>query len=64
LFHYYKGRAEKYGVSEFVRLNHRVTSAIWDDGKGKWIIDIKDLISDATTKDEADILINGAGFLK
>jgi glycerol-3-phosphate dehydrogenase len=51
-------------VSEFVRLNHRVSSANWDDGKGKWIIEIQDLINGTTINDEADILINGGGFLK
>jgi len=64
LFHYYKGRAAKYGVAEFVKLNHRVTSARWDDGKGKWIMEITNLTSGATITDEAEIFINAAGFLK
>lgn len=64
MFHYYKGRAAKYGVAEFVKLNHRVTSATWDDGKGKWIMEITNLTSGATVTDEAEIFINAAGFLK
>lgn len=64
LFHYYKGLAEKYGISEFVRLNHEITSAVWNDEKGKWVIEIVDSINKNIIQDEADIFINGAGFLK
>ena len=64
LYDYFKSLAGKYGVSEYVKLNHRINSATWDDERGKWVLDIADLNAGVTIKDEAEILINGAGFLK
>ena len=64
LFDYFKNLAGKYGVSEFVKLNHRINSATWDDKRGKWVFDIADLNAGVTIKDEAELFINGAGFLK
>jgi cation diffusion facilitator CzcD-associated flavoprotein CzcO len=64
LYDYYKLRASQYGVEEFVRLNHRITAVNWDDESGKWIIDVTDLKTGTSIKDEAEVFINGAGFLK
>ena len=64
LYEYFKGRAKAYSVDEFVRLQHQVTRASWDDSRGKWIVEIADLQNRASLTDEADVLINGAGFLK
>ncbi|KAJ9630333.1 hypothetical protein H2204_008551, partial [Knufia peltigerae] len=63
LFDYFKGRAVAYGVSEFVKLNHKVTSATWDEQKGKWVVEITNLENNTSTQDEGEIFINGAGFL-
>ncbi|KAL6228666.1 hypothetical protein BDW75DRAFT_250991 [Aspergillus navahoensis] len=63
LYEYFKGRATAYGVDEFVHLEHRVTSASWDDQRGKWVIQITDLRTGLTFADEGEILINGGGFL-
>jgi cation diffusion facilitator CzcD-associated flavoprotein CzcO len=64
LYDYFKGRAVAYGVDDFVHLEHRVTSASWDDQLGKWIIQITDLRTGSKFADEGEILINAAGFLK
>jgi cation diffusion facilitator CzcD-associated flavoprotein CzcO len=64
LYDYYKLRASQYGVNEFVHLNHRVNAASWDDEQGKWIIEITDIGNGRSFKDEAELLINGTGFLK
>ncbi|EXJ84595.1 hypothetical protein A1O3_05265 [Capronia epimyces CBS 606.96] len=63
LYEYFKGRSIAYGVDEFLRLNHRVTAARWDDARGKWTVKIEDTARGATFEDEADLLVNGAGFL-
>lgn len=33
---YLGGIAEKYGVTRYVKLSHKVTSCIWDDATKKW----------------------------
>lgn len=64
LFDYFKSRAVAYGVSEFVKLNHKVTSATWNERKGKWEVEITNLENNTTVQDEGEIFINGTGFLK
>tara|TARA_R110002003_G_scaffold111_1_gene9410 strand:- start:11883 stop:12044 length:162 start_codon:yes stop_codon:yes gene_type:complete len=51
-------------VNEFVHLNHRVNAANWDDERGKWVIEITNTSNGKSVKDEAELFINGAGFLK
>ncbi|KIV96493.1 hypothetical protein PV10_00355 [Exophiala mesophila] len=63
LYEYFKGRAGAYGVDEFVRLGHRVTAAAWDDRRGKWVVSLDDTRDGRRLEDEADILVNAAGFL-
>lgn len=63
LFDYFKGRAIAYGVHDHLHLQHRVTSANWNEETGKWKIKVEDLSTGATKTDEAEILINAAGFL-
>ncbi|OQV00815.1 hypothetical protein CLAIMM_06263 [Cladophialophora immunda] len=63
LYQYFKGRAEAYGVDRFVKLNSLVKEAVWSESKGKWKLQIEDLTSGTTFSDEAEVLINAAGFL-
>ncbi|KAL4807424.1 hypothetical protein BDV18DRAFT_168298 [Aspergillus unguis] len=63
LFEYFKGRAEAYGVPNFVRLRHRVVGAFWDSESGKWRIEVEDLARGVRFTDEAEILIDASGFL-
>lgn len=64
LYEYFKGRATAYGVFDFVRLEHKVTGAKWDQERGKWTVQITNLRDGTDTVDEGEILINAAGFLK
>jgi cation diffusion facilitator CzcD-associated flavoprotein CzcO len=63
LYDYFKGRAAKYGVDEFVKLNHHIQSATWDDELGKWVVNITNLKTGESIRDEAELFIYGAGFL-
>ncbi|KAI8935358.1 hypothetical protein NX059_007942 [Plenodomus lindquistii] len=63
LYEYFKGRAEAYGVDEFLHLQHQVSHAAWDDKVGKWVVQIKDLRNGSVIEDSAEILINAGGFL-
>ncbi|OAL18641.1 hypothetical protein AYO22_10460 [Fonsecaea multimorphosa] len=63
LYEYFKGRAVAYGVDKFVRLNSLVKEAVWNEISGKWELKIEDLVLGTTFSDEAEVLINAAGFL-
>lgn len=59
---YMKKTTSKWNLDKHVQLNSKILETIWDDEVGKWRIKIdhKGMIKG----DEADILVNGAGFLK
>ncbi|EGP86307.1 unnamed protein product [Zymoseptoria tritici ST99CH_1A5] len=62
IFEYIKKTADDFGLRECIRLNSRVIAAVWSDERGKWDITIE-TSSGETIQDEADILVNGSGFL-
>ncbi|CCX05793.1 Similar to Putative sterigmatocystin biosynthesis monooxygenase stcW; acc. no. Q00730 [Pyronema omphalodes CBS 100304] len=63
IWRYFKKIAVDYGLEKYVRFQHRVQSAIWDEEKGKYIVTVTDLASGETKVDEAEILVNGGGIL-
>ncbi|KAI9048091.1 hypothetical protein LZ554_007887 [Drepanopeziza brunnea f. sp. 'monogermtubi'] len=60
---YLSGVAEKFGVTRFVKLSHRVESCRWDDGAKKWNIAVQNLATGETFQDDADVLISARGGL-
>lgn len=61
---YMKDVAEKYQVSQYIRLRHSVESAVWNEENGKWEIRVKNLNNGAVATDECDVFINASGILK
>ncbi|QKX63241.1 uncharacterized protein TRUGW13939_10410 [Talaromyces rugulosus] len=61
IWQYMKRTTEKYQLDERVRLNSRVTSAIWDDAAARWKIRVDQ--GGKIIETEAHILINGSGIL-
>ncbi len=59
---YIKRTVEKYNLAKHVQLNSKVLETIWDDEVGKWKIKVE--VDGVVKEDEADILVNGTGFLK
>lgn len=59
---YIQRTVRKYNLDERVQFNSKVTEAVWHEDTGKWRfkIDQAGTIKD----DEADIFVNGGGFLK
>jgi cation diffusion facilitator CzcD-associated flavoprotein CzcO len=51
-------------LEKYVRFQHRIQSAVWDEDKGKYIVTVTDLASGETKVDEAEIFVNGGGILK
>ncbi|KAG4260897.1 hypothetical protein FPRO03_02720 [Fusarium proliferatum] len=63
IWSYIKNTSDKYKLQEPVILNSEVISSVWDDGAGKWHLEIQHGQSRETTHEEADLVINATGFL-
>jgi cation diffusion facilitator CzcD-associated flavoprotein CzcO len=63
LWNYFKDVAEKFNLLQYVKLQHRVVNAKWNEAIAKWSVSIKK--DDSTVfLDESDFLINACGVLK
>ena len=60
---YLEGVAEKYGVNRFVKCGHKVRRCEWDNGRKKWMVDVKVLATGDIIKDEADFVVSAMGGL-
>ncbi|KAM5361410.1 hypothetical protein ACJZ2D_013100 [Fusarium nematophilum] len=61
IWEYIKRTTKKYNLDERVQFNSKILSTIWDDNKGKWLIQVQS--NGVIKEDEADVVINGAGIL-
>jgi len=59
---YIKRTVAKYKLDKYVSLKSKVLETVWDDEVGKWKIKVD--VNGAVIEDEADVLVNGSGFLK
>lgn len=60
---YFEEVAAKYRLKRFIKFNHRVSAAQWDDERQKYALEV--VTADGETLyDECDVLINAAGLLK
>lgn len=57
-----KATAKKYSIEDYIKYNHSIRSASWDDVKGKWKICVEN--QGTTFEDECDVFINAGGVLK
>lgn len=57
-----KDVAKRYEVEKYIRLQHSVESAIWNEEKGKWDLQIRN--GSILVQDECDVFINASGVLK
>ncbi|KAI5309586.1 hypothetical protein KEM55_002890 [Ascosphaera atra] len=64
IFQYFQGVAKKYDLYRWIKLNHMVTSAIWDEESATWKLEIQNTRTGEIVKDWAHVFINGGGFLK
>ncbi|OJJ01771.1 hypothetical protein ASPVEDRAFT_192049 [Aspergillus versicolor CBS 583.65] len=58
---YFMEFCEKYNLRKYIKLRHRVTSAVWCEDRGKWEVRIEH--DGAVLTDWCDILVNGSGLL-
>ncbi|KAL2007466.1 hypothetical protein VTN00DRAFT_8904 [Thermoascus crustaceus] len=58
---YIQRTVRKWNLDDRVQFNSKVLEAIWDEDSGKWKLKIEQ--NGAIKEDEAEIFVNGAGFL-
>lgn len=60
---YFKNTTEKYDLNKYIKTNHTVTGASWNEDEGLWHVKIRDLEGNEI-QDTCNVLINGGGILK
>ena len=50
-------------VNKYVKLRHKIEKIEWDNEKGKWKIQVRNLTTDEVFQDEAEYYINAGGVL-
>jgi cation diffusion facilitator CzcD-associated flavoprotein CzcO len=60
---YFNDFADKYTLNKFIKLNHEVVGARWDNKHSRWEVQIRDAIANEVINDSCDILINASGIL-
>ncbi|KAI0444838.1 hypothetical protein F4803DRAFT_510002 [Xylaria telfairii] len=63
IYEYFEGFAKKYNLHQYIRFQHQVVGAYWNNDMGEYNINIKDTANDLMAADHCDILINAGGVL-
>jgi hypothetical protein len=50
-------------VNKYVKLKHKIERVEWNNEKGKWIFQVRDMEKDKVFQDEAEFYINAGGVL-
>ncbi|KAF6833534.1 flavin-binding monooxygenase [Colletotrichum musicola] len=62
ILQYFKDVAEKYDLNKYIRLNHTVTGAFWDEDEQMWTVRVQR--QDGTEfEDKAHVFVNASGVL-
>lgn len=63
IYTYFNDFASKFGLHKYVKTQHQVIGAQWNQQKGGYNVQIKDLETDRIVDDHCDILVNAGGIL-
>jgi cation diffusion facilitator CzcD-associated flavoprotein CzcO len=55
--------AKKFSADRFIKLQHEIKGCAWDDKLAKWNVEVQNLATGETFKDQADVLISARGNL-
>ena len=61
---YFERVAVKYDLLKYVKLNHQVIKARWDQQEFRWHLTVKNAVTGETITDSGDVLISGGGIVK
>jgi cation diffusion facilitator CzcD-associated flavoprotein CzcO len=64
ILEYFKHVADKYGLRKFIKLQHEVIHAQWNDESGKWHVKVRNLADGVEFEDTSDVLVNASGIFK
>ncbi|KAL2853502.1 hypothetical protein BJX68DRAFT_264970 [Aspergillus pseudodeflectus] len=53
--------ADKYECKQYIRFRHTIRSAVWEEDKGKWVLEVEN--SEGRLRDEVDVFVNAGGVL-
>ncbi len=60
---YFEDFALKHGLVQYCKPSHEVKRAQWEDSEGHWRVEVCNLKTGETTRQECEILINASGVL-
>ncbi|PPR03724.1 hypothetical protein CVT24_007372 [Panaeolus cyanescens] len=60
---YFEDFSEKYQLQQYIKFNHQVSNATWDDVSGEWKVDALRLDDGQMIQDRCHILVNATGAL-
>lgn len=63
ILEYLKNVATKYDATKYMKFNHLIQDAVWDDNKGQWIVHITKTDTGEQVIDTADVVISAVGTL-
>ena len=63
IYQYFKSFADKYGLYEYIKTEHKVVGANWIQENGGYTVKVQDLKTGREFVDTCDILINASGIL-
>ncbi|THY86154.1 steroid monooxygenase, partial [Aureobasidium pullulans] len=55
--------ADDYDLRKYIRLNHRIVSATWNEDTRDWLVQVEDLTTGHVFQDDCNVLINASGVL-
>lgn len=64
IWEYFNSLAEKFDLNKYIKLQHKVVHAAWDEEKGVWQIEVLNEATGMKFTDWCHFFINGSGFLK
>ena len=62
IWQYFKDTAQKHNLEQYVKFEHKVECATWNEEKGLWELDIR-AADGSLVQDSCEILVNGSGIL-
>ncbi|EPE24253.1 FAD/NAD(P)-binding protein [Glarea lozoyensis ATCC 20868] len=63
IFQYFDSFANKYGLKNYIKTEHQVTGAYWNDRTGGYDVKVRDTKNGQQFSQHCDILINASGIL-